>query len=805
MLTKLLRIKALLMIGAIIGLAAALACSSSEPVPASEIADIVKEAVAGVETGPSAEEIRGMVTDAVSSAAPEGASAEDIRSMVEAAVKASAQPGVTSAEVEAAVRAAASTQLTAAEVQKIVDASLEATEQAVAAAAATTDKALADAATAAASQAAATKGALADAAAAAASQAAATKGALANAAAAAVAAQRTAELALETAVKAGAVTYNEAPMLAQRVAGGDLPPVEERLPSEPMVMVGAEVGAYGGTIRRGHLGTGDTAAWGKFALGGLARFDTAGTVVIPSIAKGWEMSTDGRTWTISLRDGARWSDGTPFTSEDFRYQHEVMTDGVLYPTVRGEWKAGGELPTFKAVDKYTVQYTWATPNYTFATTMAGMDDYQRGRSLYVPAHTLKPFNPRYAGDEKIAALVSAGGYDSVIDLYVDKADWRTNGDLPTMRAWKLKTAWSAVLRVVAERNPYFYAVDQAGNQLPYVDRIVSESFANEEVFALRIYAGEIDMQARRVRESMIALGKENAKAGGYEVSIHPFHEGTAAIQFNQTWVGPEREVFQNLDFRKAMSLAINREELNELIYYGLGDTKAWVPPVGHAYHPGTQYEKYFIDYDTDQANALLDGIGLDKRDSDGFRLMSNGETLHVVMEAIAGGSRGDEAQLIAGYFEAVGVKTTGKTTQRALWEEKRRGNTHMAALAGASGSAVLFSFPYSAVPWDSRTNWAPAWGLYHMTDGVEGEKPPADVQEMLDLVVEGASLPLDEGAAIAQEIMAKSVERINIIATIQRKFPYIVATNLGNVPEIIPVGWSIRNPGNGFPEVWFWR
>jgi len=793
MLTKLLRIKGLLMIGAIVGLTAALACSSSEAVPASEISDIVKEAVAGVQTGPSADEIRSMVTDAVSAAAPSGASAEDIRGMVEAAVKASAQPGVTSAEVEAAVRAAASTQLTADEVQTIVNASLKATEQAVATAAAES-----------AAQAATTESALADAAAAAARQAAATGDALAAAAAAAVAAQRTAELALETAVKAGAITYNEAPMLAQRVAGGDLPPVEERLPSEPMVMVGAEVGAYGGTIRRGHLGTGDTAAWGKFALSGLGRFDTAGTVVIPSIAKGWEMSTDGRTWTISLRDGARWSDGTPFTSEDFRYQHETMADGVLFPAVRGEWKSDGELPTLEVVDKYTVRYTWATPNYNFATTMAAMDDYQRGRSLYAPAHTLKPFNPRYAGDEKVAALVSAGGFDSVIDLYVDKSDWRTN-DLPTMRAWKLKTGWSAVLRVEAERNPYFYAVDQAGNQLPYVDRIVSESFANEEVFALRIYAGEVDMQARRVRPSMIALAKENGKERGFEVSIHPFHEGTAAIQFNQTWVGPEREIFQNLDFRKAMSLAINREEALQLINLGLGTIKTWVPPTGHAYHPGIQYEQYFTDYDTEQANALLDSIGLDKRDSEGFRVMANGETLHVVMEAIAGGSRGDEVQLYAGYFEAVGVKTTGKTTQRALWEEKRRGNTHMAALAGASGSATLFSFPYSAVPWDSRTNWAPAWGLYHSTQGAEGEKPPADVQEMLDLVMEGASVPLDQGAAIAQEIMAKSVERMNVIATIQKKAPYIVATGLGNVPEIIPVGWGIRNPGNGFPETWFWR
>lgn len=316
--------------------------------------------------------------------------------------------------------------------------------------------------------------------------------------------------------------YNEAPMLAERVAAGDLPSVDDRLPDEPMVMeVVDSIGQYGGVLRRGFLGPSDHNNYIRVAYDALARFSPSGDKVIPHVAAGWESNEDFSVWTVLLRPGLKWSDGAPFSADDIMFWYEqILLNEELSPSVP-LWmvNADGSTALVEKLDESTVQWTFGQPNTAFLLNLANMDggDKSLANLAYVPAHYMEQFHPVFASEDELQAKVDEAGFDVWTELFAVEAFPHTSGNRPSTAAWA-PTGTSVSDQVFTlERNPYYFAVDAEGNQLPYIDEVRFTFYADIEAFNLAAVSGEIDVQGRHINMTNIPVLKENEAQGGYRV------------------------------------------------------------------------------------------------------------------------------------------------------------------------------------------------------------------------------------------------------------------------------------------------
>ncbi|SVA64116.1 uncharacterized protein METZ01_LOCUS116970, partial [marine metagenome] len=234
-------------------------------------------------------------------------------------------------------------------------------------------------------------------------------------------------------------TYSEAPGLSQAVSAGSLPPVSERLPSDPMVMpVFGSIGKYGGTLRRGYLGPADGCNMFRVSRTSLVRFAADGFNLIPSVAKSLTPNSDGSVWTAKLRKGMKWSDGSPFTADDFMFQYEdVIMNDELTPSKPPFLKLGDGLGEVAKIDETTVEFRFPGQNFLFAEIAAQADEacYGNTRNVpWAPAHYMKQFLPKYNSD--VDALAEAGGFEDWTQLYLSRTQYNLNVDKPTIAPWK---------------------------------------------------------------------------------------------------------------------------------------------------------------------------------------------------------------------------------------------------------------------------------------------------------------------------------------------------------------------------------
>jgi peptide/nickel transport system substrate-binding protein len=601
----------------------------------------------------------------------------------------------------------------------------------------------------------------------------------------------------------------EAPMLAQRVVAGQLPPVEERLPKAPLVIPVGEIGTYGGTIRRGFKGPSDWPNYIRISRTGLVRYSTDGSAIIPGIAKGWEASEGGKVWTFYLREGMKWSDGAPFTADDFVFQFEdVIGNDELAPTKPTQLMVGGELAKLEKVDKYTFRVRFAVPNYIFPEVVAQMD---YGfccltNMLFTPAHYMKQFHIKYNPDAN--ELAKAQGLEGWTQLYTSKFGQRVNWEMPDVRPWILKGKHS-LQSMVAERNPYYYAVDQEGNQLPYIDRLVFNQFESLETFTLRALAGEVDFQARHIVLGDYPVLKANEDKGGYKVLLWPADAADLLLYINQSYQGPEKEYLTNKKFRQALSIALNRSEINEISVLGLGTPRQMVPPPSHDYYPGDEHALKYTEYNPDLANQWLDEI-LPNKDADGFRLMSNGERLNIVLTtAPIFGPWIDIAEQVGVAWDAVGVKTTVDVVTRSLLQTRSDGNESMITTMSQGRTSFIFSVPDETSPIWWRSFMGPAHGVWHASNGEEGIEPPDDIKELVALHLKGVTVPREEAAEVGKEIFRRHTENLWIIGITglspMSSGVMVVNKDLRNVPDIAANSWPMRAPATAFPEGFFYR
>ena len=623
--------------------------------------------------------------------------------------------------------------------------------------------------------------------------------------------------------------FNEAPMLAELVKQGKLPPVEQRVPQEPLVIKPVhEIGRYGGTLRRAFTGPGDSENGNRWVSADKLLFwDYTGNKVVPSVAKAWLLPPDGRSVTIYLRKGMKWSDGQPFTANDFVFWYEdVFLNKDLVPTPHPDFTINGKPGSLRKVDDTTVVFEFPEPNYLFLDILAGSTSMGGGQALwqmegrtmgaYTPGHYVKQFHPKYIGKDEADRKAKAAGFDSWVAYIKNRWDWRLNPELPVLTPWKTVTPINTPTWVL-ERNPYFYEVDTAGNQLPYLDRIQLTLGENLEVINLRAIAGQYDLQERHTAMTKIPVFLENRDKVGYDLHLDPALNGSdATLHTNQAYDGdPEvAKWLQTTDFRRALSMGIDRDQLNETFWLGIGVPGSVAPSESVPYSPGPEARKKWATLDVKQANGLLDKIGLSKKDGEGYRIRTDGKgRLRIELQTAAGAfiPHTQIGEMIKEQWKKIGIQADVKEHERSLFFTRVASNQHQIAVWANDGSEVLYLFPRHALPVDpAECNLGRPIAVWYASSGTQG-KAPKDPQLLraLEMFRSANGKKVQERYKIAQEIWNILVDQVYSIGTVGQSPATmgvrVVSRKMGNIPTREINAQHCRTPGSSQPSTFYFK
>lgn len=624
-----------------------------------------------------------------------------------------------------------------------------------------------------------------------------------------------AAIGLGAAIGAGSAIAGESPQLAEMVEAGSLPPLSERLPDIPLMLpVVDELGQYGGVLRRAFLGPGDHNNYTRAVYDALVRFAPDGSQVVPHIAASWESNADFTQWTVHLRQGAKWSDGEPFTADDIMFWYEDMLGNEeLMPGGVGWMHNGdGSSATVDKVSDYSVRWTYAEPNTAFLLNLANMDgaDKSINNLVFVPAHYLKEFHPKYADKAALEAKVKAAGFDTWTQLFAVEALPHLSGNRPGMAGWVPAGTTVSDTVFTIKRNPYFVGIDPAGNQLPYIDEIRFTFYADKEALNLAAVAGEIDFQGRHINMSSYPVLKENEGKSGYRVVTWPTFGGSdAVVMLNQTWAGPEGDLFRSKEFRIALSHAIDREAIKELAFYGLGESRQGVPAPFHPYYPGDEYAFRYTELDPDKSNALLDEIIPDK-DSEGFRTLPGGAKLDIEIGVVPQfGAWTDIGQLIVENWAEIGVRAHIEVRERTQHFSMRTTNELMTEIWNEDTTG----FPFSGQPkFDPRSDpaltFAPLVAKWYASGGKEGVEPSDDIKRLVEIIDEAKTSARPRQIALAKELFQSWADNVWEIGTVGMtpmiQGVLVANSKLRNVPEVAGNDWPLRTPGDTRLEQYFY-
>jgi peptide/nickel transport system substrate-binding protein len=611
-------------------------------------------------------------------------------------------------------------------------------------------------------------------------------------------------------------SFNEAPMLAEMVAAGELPPVEERIPANPRVLpVFEEIGQYGGTWRRAYNGISDR--WGSTKLMEERIVEYMPTAdgnitIVPNWVDEYEMSPDAREFSFHIREGLRWSDGELVTTEDVKFWYDDVFNNTLFREEPHQFLTTNGVPLeIEIVDDYSFVVKFQDPYPLFPFIMAkegtGSPGLTRDNFL-LPAHYLKNYHPNYVAEDKLAEIAAEYGVDTWKDLWDSKGpiqSWWLNPDLPVISAWKIEQPAPGE-RTVMVRNPYYHQVDAEGNQLPYIDYITHDLFEDLETLNLWVVQGQIDMQSRHIDSlGNYTLFKENEANGNYHM-VTWRNASTTALYPNLNVPDPVlAELFNDANFRQALSVAIDREEIVDIITNGLSEPRQ-ASPISGSPNFDAEFETKWAEYDPDTANALLDEMGMTDRDTDGFRIRPDGETLQVVIT-----TRNDDIsdlELVKAYWEEVGIKTVINKVERSLYTEMAATGDIEIGHWGFDRNSIVAADPRRYIGSLDDGPWAPLYGKWFDTGGAQGVEPPAD-HPIRDVWAawENAQTAgtLEEADQYVQEMINIHKDNVWVIG-LYGEDPkiYIVSNKMHNVPEGLMNDDSLREPGLAQPAQFFY-
>ncbi len=576
--------------------------------------------------------------------------------------------------------------------------------------------------------------------------------------------------------EAPSAEYNQAPMLDNM----DLPPVGERLPLEPKLtnemppeLLDYEIGQYGGMIRT----VTSAVNWDAdvFVMNNEPLLNVPGIMggeVTPNILKGFEMNDDETEFIFYLREGMRWSDGEPVTIEDVRFTVEdVLFNEAITPIFPNWLRAGGVLGgepfEFSIVDDWSFRMRFEQPygGLLIRLSVTGWVGYSE---LLKPSHYLKQFHIDYADPDEFAAHLEAADVSEDLwgTFFQDKdiTNWRlTHEDaigFPVLYPWMYVESTNTM--AIYERNPYYFKVDEAGNQLPYIDRIQSELVEDIEMISVKVLAGEVDFVRESAALINMPLYREYEEASGFKAELAYMHNNPTNIFFNLTYDDPDwREVVQDVRFRKAISLATDRDEIIDAIYYGFAE-------------PGIMQDPTF---DLDEANRLLDEMGMEMG-PDGYRLAPSGNPFSILMEL---GAQAPDivplGELLVEQWGDLGLNVDMRRIEQSLWGNKQNANELQCTIIWAPApDPQWFASGYG------QNVWARNWNLWDTTNGEQGEEPPAEVQEFYELIAKTLTSNPDDAQAYVAQIKQSLADHLWFLIHIEKvQQPLIVHEQLGNV------------------------
>ena len=608
--------------------------------------------------------------------------------------------------------------------------------------------------------------------------------------------------------------YNEAPTLADRVAAGELPAVDERLPKNPMVLTPVEkVGQYGGEMAWVHPTPQLGAYEYQFLNDGPYRWSADASEIEPNLAVAHEYAPDGLSMTLTFREGVKWSDGEPFTAHDIAFWWNDLVMNPDNSFSQPYWTITAEKPlSLEVVDDYTIKVTFNEPHWLFHAQMASTGDYMR---MYAPRHYLEQFHPDYNSEMT--------DFGELEQRFTSTGNLYTNPDLPVLTAWQT-VEYVPGQKLVAERNPYYWKVDTEGNQLPYIDRIVLTQVEDPRVIPLKIVAGEVDFMARDIPLDSFSTLKASEEEGNYRVITWKVGAGAdPAVILN--WDNPDpvmRELIRNRDFRRALSQAYDRQTMNEVVYFELGTPSQAVTspysPWGRTTEAGKelmeQWRNLAIEYNPDQANELLDQVGLAERDSDGFRLLPNGERLSLVI--ITGSSPDSRAvdvlEFVAEGWRAVGIETTINSMDWAsgFWPKFTTGEYDVAGWDAWTGYYIP-TIPDTLYPIGNAYWGTPLTARWFNTLGEEGIQP--DEGDPMERMIEmynnmlAATAEEERNEWVLEAVKVHVEEGPFFLGTVNDIPNLVVARpNLRNIPDFAFTGsWAQGAPGTTNPPQYFYE
>ncbi len=607
-------------------------------------------------------------------------------------------------------------------------------------------------------------------------------------------------LAAILAVHSAATAANpiEPPFFGEAVAAGTLPPVGDRLPASPLVVemdAGRTIGRHGGTLNILMARSKDVRQMVVYGYARLVRYGRDYEIG-PDILEDVEVE-DGRIFTLRLRRGHRWSDGAPFTTEDFRYWWEdVANNPQLKPSgPRVELRIDGELPVVEIIDETTIRFSWSRPNPKFLPALASASPLY----IYRPAHYLKQFHARYTDEAKLNELAKQKGQRNWAALHnkMDNLYKNDNIDLPSLQPWVNSTRMPAE-RFTFVRNPFFHRVDPEGRQLPYIDRVVMQ-IASAKIIPAKTGTGESDLQARYLRFDNYTFLKQNEERNGFRTLLWRNGKGSHMTLYpnlntrDPVW----RKVLRDVRFRRALSLAIDRDEINQVIYYGLAlASQNTVLPQSPLFRK--HYQQAWTQFDLEKANRLLDEVGLTQRNGKGLRLLPDGRAVEIIVET-AGESteQTDILSLVRDSWRKVGIELHSKPSQRDLVRNRTySGESLMSIWSGLeNGLPAADTVPEELAPTHQIQYQWPMWGQFIETGGKSGE--PVDMEEPKRLLALYdkwyAAGSRAERERIWHQMLAIWTDQVFTIGIISGTMqPVVVDGRLRNFPEEGMYTW---NPG----------
>ena len=612
----------------------------------------------------------------------------------------------------------------------------------------------------------------------------------------------------------GAWAYQQAPSLD----GADLPPVDERLPDEPEVITPLEsVGTYGGTLRRVLGGSNDHNSILRFVSPqGLTRWKADFSGVIPNVAESWEVNPEGTEFTFHLRKGMKWSDGHPLTADDIMfYVEDLLHNAEFYPNAPARYVVDGATMTAEKIDDHTVTLKFAAPYGTFLTELATP---LAQEPVLWAKHYCQQFHPKYNADLQamVDATEAVEDWPSLFRLKCGEVEapnrW-ANAERPTLDPWVVTgDGYSAgSTQVIMERNPYFWQVDTEGNQLPYIDTLQWGVAQDNQALLLEAVAGNIDMQRRRIDNlSNKPLFAENAEKAGFEILDYAnSNSNRMAIHFNHTHKDPVmREVIRNKDVRIALSLAIDRDEIIDIVYLGVGEPWQIGPRPDH-YLYNEKLGRQYSEYDPDRANEMLDAAGLAERDGDGYRLLPDGRrfTFNVQYTGIEQPDWGDALEIIKQQWEEIGVELTSASVERSIYYSRGEANEHDFMVWGAPGGLDPTLSPRDVLAVHPQASWfAIPWTRWYLSGGSEGEEPSESMKKRLALYdAFKKEADQDKAADIFRQIHEEAAAEFEIIGlTLAPNLVGVKNKALRNVPATIPASWMYPDPGPTLPQTYYY-